>query len=80
MRLDDDVLSQISIPPPPKVGSKRGKLEATTKKENLKQTRKIVHEKSQDTIKARFGVFVENLFSYLKLILNGPHGDSGLFL
>ena len=33
-----DILSQRSIPPPPKVGSKTGKLEATTKKENTKQT------------------------------------------
>ena len=38
MRLDCDILSQRSIPPPPKVGSKNGKLEATTKNENMKQT------------------------------------------
>ena len=79
MRLDCDILSQRSIPPPPKVGSKRGKLEATMKKENMKQTLKMVHEKSPDTIKARFGLFVENLFSYLKLFQLASRG-SGLFL
>ena len=48
MRLDCDILSQISIPPPPKVGSKNGKLEATTKNENMKQTENWYRKRAKD--------------------------------
>ena len=48
MRLDCDILSQRSIPPPPKVGSKNGKLESDDEKRKYETNRKLVHEKSQD--------------------------------